>query len=108
MSAARTHEPGKAYPHLAEQCGDAGQPPVFHMASPVAATTGRTQYGVVAGLRRDGLLLDERQQLLRFGKCQTQVGDLLKTIGSIELDDVHADRWVIDPGSNQPQNPPHS
>jgi hypothetical protein len=46
-----------------------------------------------AGLRRDDLPLDERPQLLRFGKCQTQVGDILKTIGSIELHDVHADRW---------------
>jgi hypothetical protein len=80
MSAARTHEPGKAHPHLAEQCGDAVQPPIFHMASPVAGTTDRPQYGVVADLRSDDLLLNERQQLLPFDKCQTQVGDILETI----------------------------
>jgi hypothetical protein len=62
---------------------------------------------VVADLRRDDLLLNVRKKLLPFRKCQTQVCDILKTIGSIEFHDVHADRWAIDPGLNQPQNPPH-
>jgi hypothetical protein len=61
MSAASTQEPEKAHPHLAKQCGDAVQPPVFHMASPVAGTTGRPQYRVVADLRRNDLLLNEHQ-----------------------------------------------
>ena len=82
-------------------------PPVFHMASPIAGTTGRPQHRVVADLRGDDLLLNERQQLLPFGQCQTQVGDIAETIGPIELHDVHADRWAIDPGSSQPRYTPH-
>ena len=55
-TAAGTQKPRKAYPHLPEQCGDAMQPSVLHMASPVArTTTGRTQHCVVADLRGDDL-----------------------------------------------------
>jgi hypothetical protein len=62
---------------------------------------------VVAELRGDDLLLNARKQLLSFGQCQTQVGDILKTIGPVELLDVDSGLLTIDPGSNQPQNPPH-
>jgi hypothetical protein len=77
------------------------------MASPVAVTTGRPQYCVVADLRGDDLLLHARQQLLAFGQCQTQVGDILKTTRSVELHDVDTDRLTIDSASNQLQNQPH-
>jgi len=56
-TAAGTQEPREAHPHLTEQCGDAVRPPVFHMASPVAGTTGRPQHRVAADLRGDDFLL---------------------------------------------------
>jgi len=51
------------------------------MAPAIAGTTGRPQHRVVADLRDDGLLLNERQQRLPFVHGQTQVGDILKTVG---------------------------
>jgi len=85
VTTAGTQEPGKAHRHLAEQCGDAVQPPVFHMAPAIAGTIGRPQHRVVADLRGDDLLLNERQQRLPFVQGQTQVGGILKTVGSMEL-----------------------
>jgi hypothetical protein len=72
------------------------------MAPPVAGTAVRPPHRVAVDLRADDLLLDPRQRLLPFGQCQTQVGDIIKTIASVELHDVEADRLTIDPGSSQP------
>jgi hypothetical protein len=102
-----TQKPGEPYPHLAEQCGNPVRPPVFHMAPPAAGTAVRPQHRVVVGLRGDDLLLNLRQQLLPLGQCQTELGDIDKTIGPDELHDVDAQGLTVDPSSNQPQNSPH-
>jgi hypothetical protein len=53
------------------------------------------------------VLLNARQQPLRFGQSQTQVGDIAKTFRPAELCHVEASGLTVDAGSNQPQIPPH-
>jgi hypothetical protein len=77
------------------------------MAPSDAGTAVRPQHRVVVGLRGDDLLLNLRQQMLPLGQCQTQLGDIHKTIRPDQLHDVYAQRLTVDPSSNQPQNPPH-
>jgi hypothetical protein len=77
------------------------------MAPPAAGTAARPQHCVVVGLRGDDLLLNLRQQLPPVGQCQTELGDIDKTIGPNQLHDVDAQGLTVDPSSNQPQNPPH-
>jgi hypothetical protein len=49
-------------------------------------------------LRSNNPLLNLRQQQLRFGQRQTQIGDLTKTIRPA---DRHHVRLTINPGPNQ-------
>jgi hypothetical protein len=77
------------------------------MAPPAAGTALRPQHRVVVGLRGDNLLLNFRQQMLPLGQCQTQLGDIDKTIGPDELHDVDAQGLTVSLSPNQPQNPPH-
>jgi hypothetical protein len=56
---------------------------------------------VVVGLRRNDLLLNLRQQQLRFGQRQTQIGDLTKTIRPADRHQVETSRLTINPGPNQ-------
>ena len=62
---------------------------------------------MLVGLRGDDLLLNTRQKLLRFGKCQTQMADIAKTIRPVDLHDVGTARLTIDTRFDQPQNPSH-
>jgi hypothetical protein len=56
---------------------------------------------VVAGLRRNELLLNLRQQQLRFGQRQTQIADLTKTIRPAYQHHIESPRLTINPGLNQ-------
>jgi hypothetical protein len=56
---------------------------------------------VVVGLRGNDLPLNLRQQQLRFGQRQTQIGDLTKTIRPADRHHVETSRLTIDPGPNQ-------
>jgi hypothetical protein len=56
---------------------------------------------VVVGLRGHDLLLDLRQQQLRLGQRQTQIGDLTKTIRPADLHHVETPELTINPGPYQ-------
>ncbi len=62
---------------------------------------------MVAGLCSDDLLLNTRQQLLRFGRRQTQLRDIAEARWPVDLRDVGTPGSAIDPRSDQPQNTPH-
>jgi hypothetical protein len=62
---------------------------------------------VVVGLRGNDLLLNLRQQQLRFGQRQTQVGDLTEVIWPADLHHVKTSRLAVNPGPNQTQRPFH-
>jgi hypothetical protein len=51
-------------------------------------------------------MLNPCQRLRPFVQRQTQVGDILETIGTVELHDAGTERLTIDPGSNQSKSPP--
>ncbi len=48
-----------------------------------------------------------REQQLRFGQGQTQVGDVDEITGPVYLHDVRARSLALSPGFHQPQNPGH-
>jgi hypothetical protein len=56
---------------------------------------------VVVGLRGNDLLLNLRQQQLRFCQRQTQIGDLTQTIRPADQHHVETSRLTIRPGPNQ-------
>ncbi len=101
-------KPGKPQRDLAEQRRDRLVPAVLHTASAVTARAFRPPNGVIPGLRGDNLLLNTREQPLRFGQGQTQVGDVAETIGPVDLHDVRARPLALNPGIHQPQNPSHA
>jgi len=59
-------------------------------------------------LRGDDLPLNARQQPLRFGQGQTQVGDIDKIIRPSDLHDVRARPLALSPDLHQPQHPSHA
>jgi hypothetical protein len=78
------------------------------MASPAAGLAVRPKHRLVVGLRGSNILLNARQQLLRFGQRQTQVGEIAKTIRPTDLHNVETSGLtIVDPGSNQSQHPFH-
>jgi hypothetical protein len=56
---------------------------------------------VVVCLRGNDLLLNLRQQQLRFGQRQTQIVDLTKTVRPADLHHVETLGLTVNPGSNQ-------
>ena len=56
---------------------------------------------MMVGLRGNNLLLNFRQQQLRFVQRQTQIGDLIKTIGPADRHHVETPGLTINPDSNQ-------
>jgi hypothetical protein len=62
---------------------------------------------VVVGLRANNLLLNLRQQQLRFGQRQTQVGNITKTIRPADRHHVETSSLTVTPGPNQTQRPFH-
>jgi hypothetical protein len=83
-------------------------PVVLHTSSAVTARAFRPLNGVVPGLRSDDLLLNARQQPLRFGQGQTQVGDIDEIIGLSDFHDVRARPLTLNPNLYQPQHPSHA
>jgi hypothetical protein len=73
-----------------------------------AARTIRPENGVSSGLSGYDFLLEGRQQLLRFGQSQTQIGDIPEIIGAIDLHDVRGPPLALGAGFHQPQNPAHT
>jgi hypothetical protein len=74
-----TRQPRKLYPDLAEQRRDPTRTPTLRVVPPTARLTvwaNIAWWRACAATARSNL----RQQELRFGQCQTQIGDLTKTI----------------------------
>jgi hypothetical protein len=55
----------------------------------------------VVRLHSNDLLLNLRQQQLRFRQRQTQIGDLTKTVRPADRHHVETSRLPISPGPNQ-------
>jgi hypothetical protein len=53
-------------------------------------------------LRRDDLLLECRQQQLRFAQVSTEMGNIAEIVGLVDLHDVRALPAAISTGSHQP------
>jgi len=83
-------------------------PVVLYTASAVTVRAFRSLNGVVPGLRGDDLLLNTRQQPLRFGQGQTQISDVAEVIGPVDLHDVRARPLALTPNFHQPQHPGHA
>src|SRR4051794_8987583 len=83
-----TARAGKPHPNLAEGRRDRMIPVVLHTASAATVRTIRPLNGVVPGLRVDDLLLNTRQQPLRFSQGQSPIGDIDEIIGPVDLHDV--------------------
>ena len=83
-------------------------PVILHVTNTSAARTIRPENGVGSGLSGYDFLLEGRQQLLRFGQSQTQIGDIPEIIGAIDLHDVRGLPLALGAGFHQPQNPAHT
>jgi len=75
---------------------------------PATARAIRPPNGVLPDLRGDDLPLNARQQQLRFGQGQTQVGDINEITGPSDLHDVRARPLALSPDPHQPQHPSHA
>ena len=83
--------------------------PVVLQAANIATTcAARSPNGVLPGLRGDDLPLNARQQPLRFGQGQTQIGDIDEIIGPSDLRDVRAWPLALSPDFHQPHHPSHA
>jgi len=83
-------------------------PVVLHTANIATARALRPPNRMAHSLRGDDLPLNARQQPLRFGQGQTQVGDIDKIIGPSDLHDVRAWPLALSPDLHQPQHPSHA
>ena len=99
---------GKPHRDAAEQRRDCMVPVVLHTASTATVRAFGSLNGVVPGLRGDNLLLNTRQQPLRFGQAQTQISDVAEVIGPVDLHDVRAWSLALNPDLHQPQHPSHA
>jgi len=83
-------------------------PVILHTANAVTARALRPPNRMAPSLRGDDLPLNTRQQQLRFGQRQTQVGDIDEIIGPSNLHDVRAWPLAFSPDFHQPQHPSHA
>ena len=77
------------------------RPPTLGVIPPAARLTVWAKHRVVVGLRGNDLLLNLRQQPLRFGQCQTQIGHLTKPIRSADRHHVEALGLTVTLGPHQ-------
>jgi len=80
-----TAKPGKPHRDLAEKRRDRIVPVVLHTARAATVWAGRPPIGMLPGLRGDDFPLNARQQQLRFGQDQTQIGGIDEIIGPVNL-----------------------
>jgi hypothetical protein len=81
---------------------------VLYPATPAAASADRPANRVVPHLGGDDLLLERRQQALRFRKRQAQVGDIGDIVRPLDFHDFPAPSLALGAGFYQPQNPGHA
>src|SRR5271169_6690673 len=65
-------------------------PVVFHAANVATASAIRSSNGMAPGLRGNDLLLEARQQQLRLGQGEAQIGEIAEIIGPVDLHDIGA------------------
>jgi hypothetical protein len=106
-TAARAQKPRKPQSHLAEQRGDPVRLPILHMTCPATRPALWPNRRVGVGLLGDKLLLNVRQQQLRFGQRQTQVGYVAEIIRTADRHHLETPGLTINPHSNQTQRPFH-
>ncbi len=83
-------------------------PVVLHTANAVTARALRPPNRMAPSLRGDDLPLNARQQQLRFGQGQTQIGNIAEIIGPSDLQNVRAWPLALSPDLHQPQHPSHA
>lgn len=98
----------KPHRDQAEKRRHATIPVVLHPTNVTAAWARRPPSGMVPGLSGDDLLLDARQQPLRLGQSQTQIGDIPEIVGPVDLHDIHARPITLSPGFHHLHNPRHA
>ena len=76
MATAGAAKPRETHRHRAKQRRHPMKPPVLDMTRMTARRTIRTQNRVVVRLDGDHHLLQAREDLLRLGQCQHQLGDI--------------------------------
>src|SRR5271166_4076565 len=103
-----TAKSGKSHRDQAEKRRHATIPVVLHPTNVTAAWARRPPSGMVPGLGDDDLLLDARQQPLRLGQGQTQIGDILEIVRPINLHNIHASPITLSPGFHHLHNPGHA
>jgi len=103
-----TAKAGKPHCDRAEQRRHRMVPVVLHTANIATVWAARPPNGVLPGLRGDDLPLNARQQPLRFGQGQTQIGGIDEIIGPSDLQDVRARPLALSPDFHQPQHPSHA
>ena len=92
---------GKPHGDLPEKRGYRMIPVVLHMTSTAAAPTIRPPNSVGSGLGGDDLQLNPRQQQLRFGQAETQMGNIAEIVRLADLHDVHALPVAVRTGFHQ-------
>lgn len=103
-----TAKAGKSHRDLAKMRRDRVVPVVLQVTN---ATTGSASWPlnrVVPGLGGNDLLLEACQYPLSVGHGQTQIGDIVKTIRSVDRHDVGKRLVTISPDLHQPHNPSHA
>jgi hypothetical protein len=83
-------------------------PVILHAANAITARAIWPHDNVVSGLRGDDLTPHIRQQQLRLGQGQPQIGDVAKAIRPADLHEVRAWILTLGAGLHQPQNPRHA
>src|SRR5580698_6606242 len=81
---------------------------VFHAASAATAGAGWSPSGVISDLCRDDLLLEARQQPLRLGQGQTQVGDIGEITEPVDLHNIRGRSLAFSTDLHYPHNPGHA
>jgi hypothetical protein len=99
---------GQLHRDLTEQRRDRMIAVILQAANTFAALAFWPPDDVVTRLRGGDFTLNTRQQQLRLGKGQPQVGDIATAIRPPDLHEVCAWTFAIGAGFHQPQNPRHA
>jgi hypothetical protein len=103
-----TAKTGKTHRDLAKMRRDGVVPIVLQTTNATTASALRRLNQVVPGLGGNDLLLEACQHLLPVGYAQTQIGDIVETIRSVNRHDVGKRLVTVTPDLHQPHNPSHA
>src|SRR5271165_4264401 len=103
-----TAKTGKTHRDLAKMRRDRMVPVVLQLTNATTASALWPLNRVAPGLGGNDLLLEACQYLLPVGHGQTQIGDIVKTIRSVDRHDVGKRLVTVSPDLHQPHNPSHA